>query len=388
MQRFTTARFGLLRSSRLRDINNSSIGNSTYCCHSRRPAITHVTSIIRSKQKFYSTRRSIRHVGQVQDSSALQNLMRRVMEIDAEINNVTPKEDFQPNNLICKAYCTAESYDFSALKEYVTTSPKDSEGSSSANDESHDMMHVDIPQGGEAYVFANGTCVTWAAQDNEAFINETLGPVCVKPIGQVTTETTHFAYDQDEPTGLRGGLILLNPDSSPQLAKAAFSYGLARSVKLASLEDMFDRYLERAQTLRASRRDLQDASSDLAEFHQQMMGNARDGFLDTPELHWSRSELEGYYTSVSQAFDVRSRIAILNKKVEHADAQISALRQNLIEKSSYNLQWLMGLVLFSIIGCKIFDHSKEQRAAATAELAEAEEQVEDVYSVHTPTVVK
>lgn len=92
----------------------------------------------------------------------------------------------------------------------------------------------------------------------------------------------------------------MNPDSSPQLAKAAFSYGLARSVKLAALEDKFDRYLERAQMLRASRRDLQDASTDLAEFHQQMMANARDGFLDTPELHWSRTELEGVYTYTKQ----------------------------------------------------------------------------------------
>ena len=48
----------------------------------------------------------------------------------------------------------------------------------------------------------------------------------------------------------------------------------------------------------------------------------------------------------------------------------------------------MGLVLISIIGCKVFDHSKEQRRDAAAELAEAEEQVEDVYSVHVPTVVK
>ena len=98
MQRFTTARFGLLRPSPLRYINNSGIGTSPCWCHRRPPAIVHATSTIFSKQQqFYSTRRSIRHVGQVQDTSALQNLMRRVMEIDAEINNIMPKEDFQPN---------------------------------------------------------------------------------------------------------------------------------------------------------------------------------------------------------------------------------------------------------------------------------------------------
>ncbi|KAI9276976.1 hypothetical protein BDA99DRAFT_567854 [Phascolomyces articulosus] len=351
---------------------------SSHYCHRHYRPILH-NPFISSKQQFYSTQRSIRHVGQVQDSGALQNLMRRVMEIDAEINNIIPKEDFQPNNLTCKAYCTAESYDFSALKETITAKQKNNNESA---DESHDMIHVEIPQGGEAYVFANGTCVTWAAQDNEAFIHETLGPVCVKPIGQVTTEAASFAYDQDEPTGLKGGLILLNPDCSPQLAKAAFSYGLARSVKLASLEDTFDRYMERAQTLRATRKELQDASTDLIQFHQQMMANARDGFLDTPELHWSRSELEGYYTSISQNLDVRPRISILNKKLEHADAQLADLRQNLAEKSAYNLQWLMGLVLVSIIGCKMLDHSNEQ-----LRIAAAEDQMEDVYSVHTPTVV-
>ena len=48
----------------------------------------------------------------------------------------------------------------------------------------------------------------------------------------------------------------------------------------------------------------------------------------------------------------------------------------------------MGLVLISIIGGKVFDHSKEHGGDAASELAEAEEQVEDVYSVHVPTVVK
>ncbi|KAI8145086.1 hypothetical protein BJV82DRAFT_577335 [Fennellomyces sp. T-0311] len=303
--------------------------------------------------------------------------MKRVMEIDAEINMLPPTEFKHnvPTPLVCKAYCTAESYDFSALKE------------PSPDEESSDLLHYDIPEGGDAYVFTNGTCVTWSAQDVESFVHETLGPARVKPIGHVPIQTATFDYEQDEPTCLKGSLILLNPNFSPHLAKIAFSYGMARSVKLASLENMFDLYWEHhAQSLKPSRKDLQTASDDLAQIRQLMLANAQDGFLDTPELQWTRPELQEYYTSISTKLDVRPRITILNKKMDLADAQIVNLRHCLAEKNARTLHWLVLLMLASVVGGKVVYVTMEQRKAAAA-LSVAQAQVEDDYSVHAPTVV-
>ena len=88
--------------------------------------------------------------------------------------------------MICKAYCTAESYDFATLKEPTLAA------------ESSDMRYYGIPEGGDAFVFTNGTCVTWSAVDVESFVHETLGPARLKPNGQVPTETLPFDYEPDE----------------------------------------------------------------------------------------------------------------------------------------------------------------------------------------------
>lgn len=145
---------------------------------------------------------------------------------------------------------------------------------------------------------------------------------------------------------MKGDIILINPVlPAPTLSKISFSHGLARSAKLAVLEDMLEKYLSSTKPIPAlmlhgkkiplTRREILMKLGELLSFRQQLNLSAGESFLDTPDFYWARPELEGnlsrmtnylwwihsfisyseYYNKISRHLDVRPRIAILNKKL-------------------------------------------------------------------------
>lgn len=147
---------------------------------------------------------------------------------------------------------------------------------------------------------------------------------------------------------MKGDIILLNPHvPSPTLSKISFSHGLARSAKLAVLENMLETYLSstkriptlllQGKKIPLTRKEILKKLGELLSFRQQLNLSAGESFLDTPDFYWARPELEGkenkgihgvslsdslptsnyaeYYNTISRHLDVRPRIAILNKKL-------------------------------------------------------------------------
>ncbi|EIW83779.1 hypothetical protein CONPUDRAFT_99345 [Coniophora puteana RWD-64-598 SS2] len=252
-------------------------------------------------------------------------------------------------------------------------------------------------EGGEVFIFANGTFVCWGMSEEEAqrFSREVMAPAmrgaALAPLREAETEELEFVTDPHEPTRLQGDLIILGrvqPLDSPEqsdpflslpsspsstattpsisahlpadtlLPRYAFSQALSRSTALSALEASLDNFLssvsqlpdslERTGKPGISRREIIKKLGVLMRFRQGLNLN-RENFFDTPDLYWVEPELEGFFKSMSAALEVKARTNAVNDKITYAAEVQSLLRQLLTETSTHSME----LVIIALIAVEV-----------------------------------
>ena len=176
-----------------------------------------------------------------------------------------------------------------------------------------------------------------------------------------------------------------HPNLDTVLAKIAFSSGLARSTKLAVLERLLNSYfdstksipevLSRGGRMPFTRPFISQKTGQLLSIRAQL--NLYSELTDSlPDLFWdSRHELglEGYYDQVGRALDTNIRIKVLNEKMDYAQEIASVLRQQLSEKHSSRLEWIIIVLIAVEVLFAVDKEVKEYRErAASREVVVAE----------------
>ncbi|KAF8588252.1 hypothetical protein K439DRAFT_1629908 [Ramaria rubella] len=238
---------------------------------------------------------------------------------------------------------------------------------------------------GEVFVFSNGSFVCWGLGEREAerFKKEVIQSVPgieVAPLRENETEDLEYVTDPNESTRLQGDLIILgstpplsDPSSlSPLLstlptpslplsslpARYAFSQAIARSTALSALESSLEVFLQSVALLPSSlsetgrpslgRKALIKKLGELLRFRQGVNLN-RENFGDTPDFYWTEPALEGYFHTVSDALEIKARIASFNEKITYAAEVQSTLRELLVESSSYRME----LIIIALIAVEV-----------------------------------
>lgn len=248
----------------------------------------------------------------------------------------------------------------------------------------------DRPQGvGDVFVFPSGSIVTWNVPEHQQqnLVNRILLPAAENPhLETIEVEDLEYLEDSTKDTSqIIGDTIILgtksssngqphedrsrpdppvllsaedgsplqNPEADTVLAKIAFSSGLARSTKLAVLENLLSSYfsstrsiptiLSRGSKLRFTRSFILRKTGELLSIRAQL--NLYSELTDSlPDLFWdspSSLGLSDYYDDVGRALDVNVRIRVLNEKIDYASEIATVLRERLSEKHSTDLEWLI-----------------------------------------------
>ncbi|KAL9537804.1 hypothetical protein MBANPS3_011446 [Mucor bainieri] len=267
-----------------------------------------------------SQQSNFRQIGTEKDAGALQDLLRRVMEIDANITQ-TPVVDFKPNTQTCTAYCLADEF---ALDSISTKLPVDDYF---VQTNYNDMLHISNTQsGGDVYLFSNGTVVFWGCdQDKQAGFLDVIRQQQTTSNVIESKQVIEYTIDEDEVTDMKGDIMILNPYMpSVDLSKIAFSYGLGRAAKVSSIEQSLNSYLTEIGSIPAAlisgsyKGDLpchQMLVGKLLSIQQTMVKGSRDGLLGTCDLNWAKPELKVYVNKMSTRFDVATRIEIIHKQL-------------------------------------------------------------------------
>ena len=246
---------------------------------------------------------------------------------------------------------------------------------------------------GDVFIFPSGTLVAWAVPKEVVSIlaKSTLLPAAQNAhLDSLETEDLDYVEDHTrENSSIKGDTISLGTrisaagkdaetpipersENEPQskehrdintvLAKIAYSSGLARSTKLAVLESLLNDYFETTRTipkelshgsrLGFTRSFILQKTGQLLSLRAQL--NLYSELTDSlPDLFWdSRHELglEGYYDQVGRALDIGIRIKTLNEKMDYAQEIASVLREQLSEKHSLRLEWII-IILIAVEVC-------------------------------------
>ncbi|RMX87035.1 hypothetical protein D0869_02662 [Hortaea werneckii] len=260
-----------------------------------------------------------------------------------------------------------------------------------------EMTGEDTPQGaGDVFIFPSGSVVTWNVTEKLAhhLVERTLAPKAAEEGHLDRLEVEDLAYVEDptrEVSKIIGDTIILGTKASSEhqqhhnasqseldsneeaqqqrrteidniLAKIAFSSALARSTKLAVLENMLSSYfqttrsipltLSQGSKLRFSREFILRKTGELLHIRAQL--NLYSELTDSlPDLFWDSPHelgLENYYEQVGRALDVGVRIKTLNERMNYASEIAAVLRERLSEKHSNMLEiWIIVLIVMEVL---------------------------------------
>lgn len=310
--------------------------------------------------------------------------IRRHVDPEAETKEVT-------------AYCAAESYNIHVARHLLQQQGLDP-------DPFHtglypQVLHVQTPnylvkdvggedraQGaGDVFVFPSGSVVTWNVPENHAhnLVEKVLGGSSGAAenghLDKLEAEDLDYLEDPTRATSsIFGDTIVLGTKATQPaedatsaestaetkhevdqvLAKIAFSSALARSTKLAVLENSLNEYfattksipatLAAGSQLRHTRAFVLRKTGELLNIRAQL--NLYSELTDSlPDLFWDSEHelgLESYYKMVGNALDVPVRITTLNARMDYASEIAAVLRERLSEQHSTGLEWLIIWLIF------------------------------------------
>jgi len=326
----------------------------------------------------------------------------------------TPPSALGQKPQVCTAYCTAEKYHIHRAAVLLREAGHTIDPCNTGLADQAIHLRLDQAVGeegvkGDIFIFPSGNIVAWSVHSSTV---EKLAKLIVGAAEQPVTrdvETEDLEYTDDarvRKSRVAGDVIVLgtapsgnHEDSAMQeneagsveddelnltLAKIAFSSGLARSTKLAVLESLLDRYLQTTSTIPTqlsgsggwqwkrgfTRSFVLRKTGELLQFRAQL--NLYSELTDSlPDIFWdSRHELglEGYYDAVGRALDVHVRIRQLNAKLDYASGIVEVLREQLSEKHSLGLEWMIIALIAVEVGFELVriyaDREKEGSEAA------------------------
>jgi uncharacterized Rmd1/YagE family protein len=211
--------------------------------------------------------------------------------------------------------------------------------------------------GGTAVLFRYGVAVLLdAGADAERALRERLAPLMEHRYSGPEVEELDVRIDESRPEGLQDGVLVLQSASLERLQLVAEA--LSKSVLLAHYEARiaadFDRIeplalqLERSGRIRRGTREHLKRIGALLLVESRMVGRAQVG--DKPELLWEHPRLERLNALLEDEFEIRERLAALDRKLELAARTERTLVDLISTRHALRVEWyIVALIAFEIV---------------------------------------
>ncbi|KAI2471562.1 hypothetical protein F4781DRAFT_386648 [Annulohypoxylon bovei var. microspora] len=258
--------------------------------------------------------------------------------------------------------CVAQSFDMDAVQEILRFHAFELDPDGTDFDSSG-VVHARGINNGDIFVFPSGTVVAWSVPADAlmTLVTKQLIRAAELPhINRIEMEELEFIPDETRNTSyMKGEIVVLgtrpqeleNDRLDTTFAKIAFSSGLARSPKLAVLENQAIEHFEYSKNSldfiegglehKLRRRAVLKMTGQLLSLRSQL-NHYSDITDQLPDMFWdSESNLENYYNQISTVLDIRQRIGILNKKIDYGFENVSVLREMVSEKVGHRLEWII-----------------------------------------------
>eukprot|EP01012_Entosiphon_sulcatum_P032218 TRINITY_DN4098_c0_g3_i1.p1 TRINITY_DN4098_c0_g3~~TRINITY_DN4098_c0_g3_i1.p1 ORF type:complete len:230 (+),score=53.97 TRINITY_DN4098_c0_g3_i1:83-772(+) len=137
-------------------------------------------------------------------------------------------------------------------------------------------------------------------------------------------------------------------DDSVEL-KLGISHAIAQSCKLTVYEERIDQVIKETREypeVLAQRGAVPLSRAEAARlkgqlFVHRMSINLHSDILDTPDFVWEHTALDPAYRAVRKDMDIDQRVNVLNQRLQIVNELFEALHQDLHNKHSSNLEWIV-----------------------------------------------
>ena len=221
----------------------------------------------------------------------------------------------------------------------------------------HMPLAVHVPGGGVAVLLRYGVAVLFGvAPEAERKLRERLAPLMANRYRSAEVEELEVRVDPDRTEGLQEGKLYLQSGNLERLQLIAEV--LSKSAVLGHYETRiaadFDRIeplaleLERRGRIRGGTREHLKRIGALLLIEHRMVGRAEIG--DKPELLWERPELERLYALLESEFEVRDRLAALERKLDLAARTVRTLLDLINARLALRVEWyIVALIVVEIL---------------------------------------
>jgi uncharacterized Rmd1/YagE family protein len=252
----------------------------------------------------------------------------------------------------CCAFCTSASYPTKAFYEDFRTQGR-------KTSIYKDAIHAELNCNNtvvDAFFFSYGVAVFWGldkAQGLDLLVKEL--PEYAPELNE-HVETDEFTYLYNHtPKIFEDEISLPNGDI---LTKLAFSHGIAQSVKLGTFETSIQQTFNATKQIPEelaekgkiplSRREIRRKMGEL--FIARNSINLHMDVLDTPEFFWEYPELEPLYMLMANYLDIRTRVEVLNQRLDVVHGLFEMLGTELNHLHSSRLEWtIICLIVIEVL---------------------------------------
>lgn len=247
----------------------------------------------------------------------------------------------------CTAYCSASFYNLHVLFHLVKTQY--------TAVLSREYVQISSEQGDcIAIFFSFGVSVFWGWQETEEHsLLRDITPSSPEPLSRPEVDCYLFQYGEKLQIQ-RDRLVLVDTDLKTKLA---ISFGLAKSVKLATFEFMINETLEDSKRLPQdlamkgkillSRKAIAKKIGKL--FLDKASVNLYSEIIDEPDFFWDHPETRAIYVDVLNCVDIQARVNVLNHRLSILGDVLEILNDQLNYQHSSALEWtIIWLIMIEV----------------------------------------
>ena len=219
-----------------------------------------------------------------------------------------------------------------------------------------DVIHLEFPLGpgdpGDIFFFAYGVVVFWRIpKENELSFLQEIEPFEEIHVEELETETDAFTFSYGDAYKIIEDEIII-PDHE-MVTRLAISHAIAQSVKLSTFESTIQKTynlskqipldLAKKGKVSLSKNEIRRKMGRL--FIERSSINLQTDVLDTPEFFWEYPELEPLYKVTANYLDVKTRVEVLNHRLDVVHELFEMLGTELNNQHAARLEFTIVLLI-------------------------------------------
>ena len=224
-----------------------------------------------------------------------------------------------------------------------------------------DAIIINIKEEQQIILFKYGVFICWDIEfENIKFFLDFIKDLQINSFKKSIVEEFNYTFEVEFKINL--DTIYLSDSSTT--SKIAISQALAQNVKLQQFEEEVQTTIEnnshiplQLSTTGKIKLTKKEISKKIGElFLVKTKINLHYDLLDTPEFFWEYPQYENQYEKTIKYLDIKSRVEVLNKKVEIIQELLHVLGDEQKHKYSSFLEWIIIILIAFEIIINLKDH--------------------------------